>query len=137
MIKTKIDLFQPRGTFTTEDGRTLLRWLVTLEDGTDGLVFSMTKTPWWHSWPRPMYYETTKIVDGVAHLKLYRQNKPVERPGAKPPHGERWRWALSTAVHIVGPYPMNGSAVTEYYNHLEIAARQIELTLERLEQTTT
>lgn len=138
MMRSGIDIAEAAGTYTTPDGRKLYKFAVTMNDGTDGLAFAETKQPWWLAYPGAVFYEVANVVAGRNHFKIRRENIQPRTPGRRP-NRNNWEWALATAAIIVPKPDVHSmqSPPAQYFADLETMARQLDLTLERLKQTTT
>lgn len=132
MTRTAIDVVDKNGTFTTPDGVTMHKWSVTLKDGTDGVAFAHTTTPWWLDKTSFVYYEITKVQGTTNHIAFRRSPGFVQTPGlnARP---SNWQWALSEAIQVVGPYELDMGPA--YFDTLETTARQLADVLNRLQKT--
>jgi len=132
MTRSAIDLVSKNGTFTTPDGVTMHKWNVTLKDGTDGLAFAQTTTPWWLDKTLFVYYEITKVQGKTKHIAFRRLNGPVQTPGVDMAKS-KWPWAIMAAIQVVGPYEMDMGPA--YFDTIETTAMQLAETLDRLQKT--
>lgn len=134
MKRATIEFVKPNGTFTTPSGVKLHKWVVTMDDGNDGLVFSPTTKTWW-TVGDVVFYQITGFNNGMDHFKLSQTDlsrRKTERPGdPPPPNRERWMWAIQTAA-LVQIQPI-GRPSSEYWADIEANAIRLEMMLDKLE----